>query len=799
MAPMTTTYRFGEFELDPQARALKQDGVLVDLASSAFDCLVYLVEHRQRPVGKDELIAAVWGSTEISDNLLAQTIVRLRRVFGDTADEQRCIKTLPRVGYRWVMATVTVSDQPHPVAAQGGETEAAVADVTRQLPSPWHRRWWWGVPLLLLIAIAGYGAWRMHLRAIKAFRQGTAVVLPAQIHASDDWSWLRLGLMELIVGDLRGAKVPVEGSRAVVHLLEQSGEHEKEAFESYALVIQPQVTLDHGRWQIQLEARAADGSTLHAEAFSDNMLKAAHQANAYLLAQIGAGDSDHVATEDAKEQYLLRMEAASHTGTFAVLRELVEKAPPGLRQSPEFAYARAAFHCSQGEYDACKSELDELLERLPEKTRPVLRGRALAQRWYVYSREHKYDEGAQVLGEAIRLLKQQNNTGYLAYAYAQRAELLNMVGRYEEAEADFGQSRVNYALAGDTAGALGIDESLAELSMQRGHFAQAIPVIQRAYDQYERMGMRQYMPQLLVHLVVAQKLLLQHADAFASTESYWPMEQKFPEFTETVSRHILMFQRADALGGIGRSAEASALLEQVLAQIQADPHGEPGLQGTVYTLLARLAWQRGETAAARSWIGKALAGRLLEWDSDERDTADAWLLDVLIAQQAGDVKEIQRAVPAMQAWAAKLLLADQDDWVAIQLLRAQAVQAQAEGRREQVLQSLRQAMTMASRYGVPELIADTGLAYSQALLESGKTGEAFAISGQLSAWGQLDWRVAWAQACVYRAMGQAASAAQYQRKARELAGDRILPAPHPALEAGAPAAAMMRGTGRGAQ
>ena len=113
---MTTTYRFDDFELDPQKRELKQDGQSVDLASSAFDCLVYLVEHRERPVGKDELIAAVWGSTEISDNLLAQTIVRLRRVCGDTADEQRCIKTLPRVGYRWMMATTVVSDEPGPPA-----------------------------------------------------------------------------------------------------------------------------------------------------------------------------------------------------------------------------------------------------------------------------------------------------------------------------------------------------------------------------------------------------------------------------------------------------------------------------------------------------------------------------------------------------------------------------------------------------------------------------------------------------------------------------------------------------------
>lgn len=770
MAAMTTTYRFGAFELQPRARELQHNGASVELTASAFDCLAYLVEHRERPVGKDELIAAVWGSTEISDNLLAQTIVRLRRVLGDNADEQRCIKTLPRVGYRWVMATSIVSDVPCALA-EGGEPMAASSPA----PSSRWRSLRWAVPLLLLLmALGGYGWWRLKGQSIEAFQRGTAVVLPAQIHAPKEWSWLRLGLMDLIVGDLRGAKVPVEGSQTVVNMLDQTG-GDTAPFDAYAQVIQPQVTLDNGRWHVQLDVHARDGGTLHAEAFSDNMLKAAHEANAFLLAQLGAGDSDRVASQDAKEQYLLRMEAASHAGSLKVLQELIDKAPAELRLTPEFAYAKAAFYCGHGEYEACKTELAGLLDRVPAKTQPVLRGRALAQQWYVYLREHRYAEGAQSLDEAIRLLKQQNDTGYLAHAYAQRAELLKMAGRFDEAEADFGNARVNYALAGDTAAALDIDESLAELSVQRGHFAQAIPVIQRAYDQYQRMGMRSYMAPLLVSMVISQKMLLQHADAFATTEHYWPLDEKFPDFTEKVGRHVMMFERAEALGGIGRSAEASALLEQTLAQIKADPHGEPGLEGTVHTLLAKLALQRGDVAGAQARIAKALSG-LLKWDSDMHDTADAWLLDALIAQQAKDTKEIQRAVAAFQAWSEQLSAADRDDWIAIQLLRAQALQDQVDGHREQSLDRLQQAMNKANRYGVPELIADTGLAYTLALLESGKTNEAFIVSGQLSAWSQLDWRVAWAQACVYRAMGQTASWNRYQRKARELAGDRLLPA-----------------------
>jgi tetratricopeptide (TPR) repeat protein len=236
--------------------------------------------------------------------------------------------------------------------------------------------------------------------------------------------------------------------------------------------------------------------------------------------------------------------------------------------------------------------------------------------------------------------------------------------------------------------------------------------------------------------------------------------------------HILVFQRAAALADNGRTTEASNLLEQLLIQIKLDPDGEPGLQGTTYVLLAKLALQRGEIPAAQSWISKAFSGRLLEMDGDKRDYADAWLINVMIAQRAGNPKALEQVVAAMQAWAAGLPA--QDEWIGIQLLRGRAIEAQAEGRRSNALDQLKLAMNQANRLGIPELIVDVGLAYTLALLEDGKVDEAVAIGGQLSVWDQQDWRAAWAQACVYRAMGRLESSEQYQRKARVLAGDRLL-------------------------
>lgn len=763
----TSIYSFGEFELNPLSRELIRNGEPVELTASAFDCLVYLVEHRERPVGRDELIAAVWGSVDVSENLLAQTIARLRRVFGDDANEQRCIKTLPRVGYRWVP---DISIASH-VAAPAVPVEVGGV-IPRASRRSWLKYSLWVVPLLLLLGAAGYWQWRTRGRMHIASGQGTTIVLPADVEASSDWAWLRLGLMDLIAGDLRDAKIPVESSQTVLNLLDQTGKDDGTQFTSFALVIRPRVTLTDNIWHVHLQASAPGGRLWQADASSDNVLKAVRSANAFLLAEIGEVRSGMPTAGDTTEQYLLRMDAASYAGSSDIERELMDKAPASVRQTLEFAYAKASFYCDQGEHEDCKRELDALLERLPADTQPVLRGRTLTQLWYVYFREHKYADGEAVLSEAVRLLQKQNNTGYLAYAYAQRAELEMVDNKFDQAEADFGLARINYTLAGNTAGALGIDESLAELAMHRGQLAQALPTIQRAYEQYQRMGMRQFLPGLLVDQAITQKLLLQHADQLATTDRYWPLDQKHWGFTEKVMRHILVFQRAAALADNGRSTEASHLMEQLLTQIKLDPDGEPGLQGDVYMSLAKLALQRGELADAQSWISKAFEGTLLEMDGDKRDHADAWLINAAIMQRANHPKELKRVVAAMQTWAASL--PGEDEWIAVQLARARAIDARADGHRDEALEQLKLAMNKANRLGMPELIVDVGLVYTLALLEAGKVDQAVAIGGQLSVWGQQDWRAAWAQACVYRALGQMESSEQYQRKARELAGDRAL-------------------------
>ena len=114
--PDLRRYHFATFTLDAQARTLARAGEPVALPAKAFDCIVYLIENRHRAVGRDELIAAVWGKVDIGDNVLGQTILLARKALDDSGRGQQFIRTVMRFGYQWVAsldaaaATTTTAD-----------------------------------------------------------------------------------------------------------------------------------------------------------------------------------------------------------------------------------------------------------------------------------------------------------------------------------------------------------------------------------------------------------------------------------------------------------------------------------------------------------------------------------------------------------------------------------------------------------------------------------------------------------------------------------------------------------------
>ena len=101
MAAAPVRYRFGEFELDPQARRLTRAGAVLAIPDRHFEILHQLVAHPGAILSKNRLVEAAWRDVAVTDNSLEQAVSALRRVLGAVATANGPIETVPRQGYRF--------------------------------------------------------------------------------------------------------------------------------------------------------------------------------------------------------------------------------------------------------------------------------------------------------------------------------------------------------------------------------------------------------------------------------------------------------------------------------------------------------------------------------------------------------------------------------------------------------------------------------------------------------------------------------------------------------------------------
>ena len=95
---MGAVFRAEGIEVRADERRLLARGVPVALGGRAFDLLLALIEQRDRVVGKDELLAAVWPGVVVEENNLTVQISSLRKALGAHA-----IATVAGRGYRFTL------------------------------------------------------------------------------------------------------------------------------------------------------------------------------------------------------------------------------------------------------------------------------------------------------------------------------------------------------------------------------------------------------------------------------------------------------------------------------------------------------------------------------------------------------------------------------------------------------------------------------------------------------------------------------------------------------------------------
>jgi TolB-like protein len=108
-------YCFEDYAFDTDRRELQRGPAMVPTTPQVFDLLDYLIRNRDRVVSKDDLVHAIWNGRIVSDAALTTRLNAVRNAIGDSGEEQRLIKTLPRKGVRFV-GMVREANQPSDAA-----------------------------------------------------------------------------------------------------------------------------------------------------------------------------------------------------------------------------------------------------------------------------------------------------------------------------------------------------------------------------------------------------------------------------------------------------------------------------------------------------------------------------------------------------------------------------------------------------------------------------------------------------------------------------------------------------------
>ncbi|MBO9661597.1 transcriptional regulator [Dokdonella sp.] len=785
-------YRFGDCSVDPAARELRRAGAPTTLSPKVFDVLAYLIDHRDRAVGRDELIAAVWGRVDVSDALLGQVVLKARRAIGDTGEEQHAIRTIPRFGYRWV-AEVEVEERADPPrtadadatpsppveteAIRAVETATGTAGVAPTPARAARSRVLLAAAILALLAIAS-AAYVLGRRAAppastdaaQALGAEAIAVLPVEVDAAAEWSWLRLGLMDLLAERLRGAGLAVVPNETMVALMRgavadaASFARAVRAATGARRLLVSGVQRSANGWRVRLELREPGADDVVVEAQQADAAAAARAAAAQLLMRLGkpvAADAD--AATPALDDVRQRAEAALLSDELDRARAIIETAPPELRDAPKLRLRLAQVDFRSGRMAAAREKLDRLLADVSAERDPVLRALVLTVSSSVMIHLGDTAAAGRDCREAVALLAERNEPGVLGRAHTACGIAEAVGGRFDEAMSDFAKARVALEITGDALSLARIEANEGLMENTRGRYAEGLAIMRRSEERFRRLGGRNEMMMAIDDEIDSQLALLQPVEALATSERSWAL---LPQISNADLQRSLKVQHARALAANGRLGEAAALLVEIADAMT--PGQDLPVLGHARAEQARIELATGRAQAASGHARAAVEA--LSGPDRARARAGAWL--TLVRALRASARDDDAAAEA------KRLL----DWSASVQVPAAAVLAtlaeaerQWAGQRASASAAYERALAQAERGGIPADVAEVAVSWGNALIDVGDTERASTVVGRVQRWADADFPSSVVQARLYRALGRDEAWRGALLRSQRLAGERVIP------------------------
>lgn len=774
-------FRFGDYRLDPAKRELEHRGELIVLTPHVFDCLTYLVSHRDRAIGRDELIAAVWGRADVSDTLLAQTVMHARRAVGDSGGDQHAIRTIPRFGYRWVdEATDIVAETPPPAP----DLRPAVVPVPMSAQSAGRKPPVTLVVAMLLMVIVAAAVglnWRNgaerddRRQAPPATGVEPLLVLPVAVAQTPESTWIPLGLMDSIAGRLRQGGWAVVPSATVVAMAARDDANsealivELTAMTGAGLLIRPQARRVGDEWQVRLQLSGADSVPADITGNAADLLDAARLASDRLAALLLREPLPEAPISDpdaALVEQVQRIEAELLANRLDAAAAVLSALPRTWQDNPEIRYQRAFLDYRTGSLAEAESGFVALIDELAthsDERALQLRARALIGLGSVARTRTRFDQAIPLYQQAIDLLAAVNQPSLIGMALTYQGISRATMGDFESATAALARARVVLDGTGDAIGVVIVDAGFATMQADRRRLADAVARLSDAIERFDRLGAESEAFDKRIALTQMSRELLDVPTALTNSAVVWERAR-----TDHSQRLFPMAaaMRAMALLDAGQLRAA----RDVLTALEALPseRADGGYQWRqARAALARLLAAEGVDDQAESVLA-ALVGAV---PVGGVESANLWRQWFGVLRRLGRGDEVAAWVAEVDGWPE---LDSIERRILFHLIRGEQDWAMDE--RVSARRHYEQALAQADELGVPAQIAMVAQSFGSALIDAGLASEAAAVVGRLAAWSRHDYDSALLETRLFHALGQAGSWRRALERLRALSGERVIPA-----------------------
>ena len=806
VTPMASRlFRFGNYLLDPARRELRLSGESVDLPARAIHCIVYLVEHRERAVGRDELIAAVWRNADISNNVLDQTIMRARRALDEPGDERRAIRTIHGFGYAWAIPIEVVEPDAGESVIPTAGLPAAAASIPTPAVEEMHaetpathspeattavlrrnqdadvlvergRRWQSVavVAVAILVLSAVVSLWPATKAALP--RKASAIVLPATVARGEPQAWMRLGLMDAIAERLRVSGHTVMPVDNVVAVTAGAANPTEQQFATLLdsnagrVLIRPSVEhLEGSRWRVSLEVRRGKNFVPGESGEAADVLTAARIAADRLSASFGITprqDSGELPEKLALRQELQIVDAARLDSRIDDARALLDMLTSAQQADPEAGLMRGFVDLADGHFAEAGVGFEHILSEPALQSSAFVQSRALYGKGVALFHLSQSAESVAAFDRGVALLEADpagTDGDWLGRILGARAIAHVLRGDVPLALADQARARQLFESAGDVLRLGVLDNNIGWTSLQRNRFREALPVLERAAAASAPLNTISVELRARVGIVRAHLALLEPDRALAEDARIDELLALSPGATV---QHLAMGWRIRALLANGRLHAADTLIKALRSS--QDRKDEEQFVPWGFGLAAQRAYADGRASEAAALAAQSLGQ---DWGADY--DAREYLTTVLVQLRAQLALGQREAAAATVAAAREWTPPDRLSTTAAIYSAVLTAEAQAAGiERGDARASYEHAMDLADANQTPLDLLQVCNSYAEYLISAGDLAQAAQVVGRVSEWSARDFDVAALQATLYHAMGDTAGWQSASARANALAGER---------------------------